>query len=61
MSILLIIAKIFATLCLVGGFLAGIFYIGSARHKPAQGKTVETISGIIVLGLSLFATYYLWR
>jgi len=60
MSILIIIAKVFATITLLGGVLGGVFYIWAARHNPVYGKTVERIAGALVLGLCIYAMYYVW-
>jgi len=60
MSFLIIIAKVFATISLVGGVLGGVFYIWAAKHNPVHGKTVERIAGTLVLGLCIYGIYYLW-
>lgn len=60
MSVLITIAKIFGTLVLTGGVLGGILYIWMGRQQPTHGAVVETIAGIIVLGLSVYGMYFLW-
>ena len=60
MDILILIAKIFATLVLIGTALGGVVYIYFAFKKPTYGTVVQTISGAIVFGLSLYGFYYLW-
>jgi len=60
MSVLIIIAKIFATIFITGGILGGFLYIWFARHKPTHDTTVETIAGIIVLALCIYLMYFVW-
>jgi len=60
MDILIIIAKIFATLVLVGAALGGVLYIYFAFKRPTHGTVLQTIAGAIVLRLSLYGFYSVW-
>ncbi len=60
MSILVILGKIFVTLMIIGGLIGGAFYIVTAIKSPTHGKTIQSISGVIVLALCVYGFYFVW-
>lgn len=60
MSILIILAKIFFTLIIIGGLLGGAFYIYIAFKSPTYGTTIQTISGVVILALCAYGFYFVW-
>lgn len=60
MTILIILAKIFITLMIIGGLLGGAFYSYIAFKSPTHGKTIQIISGVVILALCAYGFYFVW-
>jgi len=60
MSLLILIAKVFASFLLVICFIVGILKADPRSHNPAYPPLAEYATGFIMCSLSLLGLYHLW-
>ena len=60
MSIIITLAKVFASIFLVAFFIAGIFKADSSTHNPERRAIAEYMAGFLISVFSLASLYYFW-